>query len=124
MLSAMPTAILVGTVLGFLSGLGVGGGSLLILWLTFILQTEPQIARCINLLFFLPSALAASLFHIRRGKLKGRIVIPAGIAGCAAAILSSLLSGILNIMLMKKLFGILLLFTGLRALFYRPRKAK
>ena len=34
MLESLPVIIIVGTVLGFLSGLGIGGGSLLIIWLT------------------------------------------------------------------------------------------
>ena len=38
MLESLPVTLIIGTLLGFLSGLGVGGGSLLILWLTVILQ--------------------------------------------------------------------------------------
>ena len=55
----MALKLLVGTVLGFLTGLGVGGGSLLILWLNIALGMEQSVARGINLLFFLPSALIA-----------------------------------------------------------------
>ena len=40
--------LLVGTVLGFLTGLGIGGGSLLILWLTIVLGMDQQTARSIN----------------------------------------------------------------------------
>ena len=38
LLESLPVALIVGTVLGFLTGLGVGGGSLLILWLTLVLE--------------------------------------------------------------------------------------
>ena len=44
--------LVVGLVLGFLAGLGIGGGSLLILWLTLFANTGPQTARAINLMFF------------------------------------------------------------------------
>ena len=42
MLGSLPFSVLVGTVLGFLSALGIGGGSLLILWLTLVLGWEPS----------------------------------------------------------------------------------
>ena len=59
LLGSLPVALIVGTVLGFLTGLGVGGGSLLILWLTLVLEMPQTAARGINLLFFLPSAMIA-----------------------------------------------------------------
>ena len=37
MLNSLPICLVVGTVLGFLTGLGIGGGSLLMLWLTLVL---------------------------------------------------------------------------------------
>lgn len=52
MLESFPVALLVSTLLGCLSGLGIGGGSLLILWLTLVLKVDPIVARQINLLFF------------------------------------------------------------------------
>ena len=54
--------IIVGAALGFLSGLGVGGGSLLLLWLTLVMGTDRDTARAMNLLFFLPCALTATAF--------------------------------------------------------------
>ena len=123
--------LLVGTVLGFLSGIGVGGGSLLILWLTLVLGFEHNTARVINLLFFIPSALIASFFRWKQGKLDLPAILPAIVAGCVSAAIFSTLSKQLDITLLKKLFGMLLLVTGVRELLYkpgnspqRPRKAK
>lgn len=124
MLESLPVTLLVGTVLGFLSGLGIGGGSLLILWLTLVLQTDPQTARGINLLFFLPSALAACILRIRSGRLKLKRLLPAIIAGCGAAALFSWISVVLDIHILKKIFGVVLLSAGIREVFYRPRNAR
>lgn len=121
MLESFPVSLLVGTVLGFLSGLGTGGGSLLILWLTAVLGTPQADARGMNLLFFLPSALIACLFRWRQGTLPLRKILPAIIAGCAAAYLFSRLSMKLDLQLLKKLFGVLLLLTGLREITYKPK---
>lgn len=124
MLNELPVMLAVGAILGFLSGLGVGGGSLLMLWLTLVLGLEHGIARNINLLFFLPAAVIASLFRWKQGALHIKKILPAVVAGCISAALFALLSRQLDISLLKKLFGGLLLLTGLRELFYRPRKAR
>lgn len=124
MLESFPVVILVGSVLGFLAGLGVGGGSLLMLWLTVVLNLEHNAARVINLLFFLPSAVIATLFRWKQGTLDVKKVLPAIVSGCIAAAVFSILSTRIDVSLLKKLFGILLLITGLRELFYRPRKAR
>ena len=111
-----------GTLLGFLSGLGIGGGSLLLLWLTLVLEMEPAAARGINLLFFLPAAVIACCFRWKQGVLDWKKVLPAIAAGCIGAFFGSLLSGILNTQLLKKGFGILLLATGIREILWKPKK--
>ena len=122
MLNAFPITVAAGIALGFLAGLGIGGGSLLILWLTMVLGTDPQTARGINLLFFIPSALVACGLRIRKGSLKTKPLLPAIIAGGAAAAVFSWISTILNVEILKKLFGAVLIAAGLRELLYRDRK--
>jgi len=117
---AFPIAI----VLGFLAGLGVGGGSLLMLWLTMVAGMEYADARTINLLFFLPCALTATLFHRKQGRVKLKKILPAILCGCVAAALSATIGVKADTDIIKKFFGGLLVLTGLRELFYRPRKAK
>ena len=120
----MVMAIFIGSVLGFLAGLGIGGGSLLMLWLTAVLGYDHSAARGINLMFFLPSALITSLFRWKQGKLPWKKIFPAMIAGCIGALVFSWLGSGMELEMMKKLFGGLLLFTGLRELTYRPRKLR
>lgn len=117
-------SIIVGVVLGFLSGLGTGGGSLLILWLTLVMHMDYGQARIVNLLFFIPSALIACLFRWKQGKLDLKKVLPAIVSGIACAALGTWFSTGLNTNVLKKLFGVILLAAGIRELFYRPRKFK
>lgn len=124
MLDTLPVALIAGTVLGFLAGLGIGGGSLLILWLTMVLHMDAMAARSINLLFFIPSAAVVCVLRLRQGNLKIRPLLPAALAGCAAAALFSWISTAVDTQILKKLFGLVLLFTGLRELCYRPRNAR
>lgn len=124
MLESVPIAAAVGVILGFLAGLGVGGGSLLMLWLTVVLGSEYTTARTINLLFFIPTALISCFFRRRQGVLDFKRILPAALCGTASAAAFSLLSGQFDLTLLKKGFGLLLIATGLRELFYRSRKAK
>lgn len=117
---AFPIAI----VLGFLAGLGVGGGSLLMLWLTLVVGIEYADARTINLLFFLPCAITATFFHRKQGRVKLRKILPAIVCGCIASALSAVIGTKVDTRIIKKFFGGLLLITGLRELLYRPRNAK
>ena len=114
----------IAAVLGFLAGLGVGGGSLLMLWLTMAVGMEYSAARTINLLFFRPSAFIATLFRRKQGVLQLKKILPAAICGCAAAAAFTFIGNWIDASLLEKLFGALLLLTGLRELFYRPRKPR
>lgn len=122
MLESLPIVLVVSTVLGFLAGIGVGGGSLLMLWLTLIIGAEHGQARFVNLLFFLPSALIACVFRWKQGALEIRKIFPAILSGCVCAAIGSWFSYHLDMELLKKLFGGLLILTGIRELLYTPRK--
>lgn len=122
MLESFPICVLVGTILGFLSGLGVGGGTLLILWLNTVLSCEPTMARNINLLFFLPGALIATLLRGRKREIKPIKLFPAIIAGCIGAALFSHISERIDTDILRKLFGSLLIFTAIRE--FRTKKKK
>ncbi len=118
------TAFLAAAFCGLLAGMGLGGGSLLILYLTAVQGMDPVAARGINLVFFLPAAVIATVFRIRKGSLPIQKVMPAVWAGILFATGFSFISSRLDMGLLQKLFGTLLLATGLRELFYRPRKDK
>lgn len=124
MLNSLPVAMFAGTILGFLAGIGVGGGSLLILWLTFILQMDPGNARMINLMFFLTAAGSVTVVRWKKGIIQIKEILPAIIAGSLMAGIFSFLRNIIDQEILGKLFGGLLIFTGFRELFYRPRKDK
>lgn len=121
MLNTFPVAILIGTVLGFLSGLGIGGGSLLILWLTLVLDAPAETARVVNLLFFLPSAAVSCLFRWKQGCLSLKKLLPAVVAGCLSAATFSHIGQELDMEWTRKLFGLLLLVTGIREVLYHAK---
>ena len=113
--------IIVGAVLGFLSGLGVGGGSLLLLWLTLVMGQDQNTARAMNLLVFLPCALTATAFRWKQSRFPLRTVLPAILGGLAGAALGNTLAPLLNAALLKKAFGLLFIVTAIRELRWKPR---
>ena len=109
----------VGTALGFLTGLGVGGGSLLMVWMTAVLGMDAVTARSINLLFYLPGAAVAIFFRKRQGQIQRKNVLPPALAGCIAAAVCSSFSTAVDNSWVQKIFGIILIAAGLRELFWR-----
>ena len=110
------TAFLAGTATGILSAFGVGGGSLLLIYLTAFAGIPQQAAQGINLLYFLPAAAAALPAHRKNGLLERRVILPAVLAGLAAAGGAAWVSNGLDTGLLRKLFGVFLLYTGVSQL--------
>lgn len=124
MVNAWWVQILVGCMLGFLSGLGVGGGSLLMLWLTQMADVSQADARILNLMFFGPCALIASLFRLKQAKPNWGMTLTAVAGGLAGALLGNFLNSRMELALARKLLGGLFLVCGARELCYRDKKAR
>lgn len=124
MLASFPIAFGIATILGILAGLGVGGGSLLMLWLTLVLNMPHGQAKLYNLLFFLPTALVTSCFRWKQGSLEIQKLLPGMIGGCIAALIFSVVGKYMNTTLVKKAFGVLLLVIGIKELFQMKKKPR
>lgn len=124
MLESLPVVFLVATALGFLAGIGVGGGSLLVLWLTLVLNTSQDYARLLNLMFFLPSAIVATICHRNQNRIDLKKLLPAMIGGCIASAVVTVSSKQINTELLEKCFGVLLILTGIREVFYKKKPAQ
>ncbi len=77
------TAALAGAVTGVLSGFGIGGGTLLLIYMTAFAGVEQHLAQGINLLYFLPTAATALPSHIKNGYIDKKAAVPAILAGLA-----------------------------------------
>ncbi len=99
-----------------LSGLGVGSGGLLVIWLTMIEGIDAERARGLNLMFFVFSAGAALLIHLFLGRVRLPLVIPLALFACAGTLLGTYLGSLLDPLWLKKIFGGMLLLSGLYTL--------
>ena len=58
-----------GILSGIIGAMGIGGGGILIIYLTLFADMEQMAAQGINLLFFIPCAVVALIIHIRKGRI-------------------------------------------------------
>lgn len=100
-----------------LSGLGVGSGGLFVIWLSLMGVSATQ-ARGMNLLFFVFSASAALLFHLKN---KRNIDLGLVLYLAAFALLGTVVGGYMGRLiegdLLRRIFGGLLVLSGCYTLF-------
>ncbi|NCB63030.1 MAG: sulfite exporter TauE/SafE family protein [Clostridia bacterium] len=108
---------LAGAVTGVLSGFGVGGGTLLLIYMTAFAGLPQHLAQGINLLYFLPTAATALPSHIKNRYVEWRVVIPAVIAGLIGTGIAAWVATALDVDLLRRFFGLFLLYIGGTELF-------
>ena len=109
--------LLAGAATGILSGFGVGGGSLLLIYMTSFAGVPQNLAQGINLLYFLPTAGAALPAHFKNGYVEKAALAPAILAGLAGTALAAWAATSIDTQLLRRCFGAFLLVIGLRELF-------
>ncbi len=114
----------VGAVTGVITGFGIGGGTLLILYLTLFGGMSQITAQGINLLYFLPTAGSALPVHIKNRRIVWRAVIFAGGAGIIATVCAAIAVGKLDMTLLRRFFGGFLILVGISELFRKSDKKK
>ena len=99
---------LAGLASGVISGMGIGGGAVLIPALTIFFGMGQREAQNINLLFFIPTAAIALFTHKAKGNIEKKglpRLIFFGLIGAAAG---SLFAGWIDAALLRKGFGLFL----------------
>lgn len=117
MIYSFIVSFIIASLLGFFSGLGVGGGNLMMLWLTEYAKFTSESAKEINLIFFLASAISATVFRFRSMRIPVLKLLAAAACGCISALVLSMVSTHLDFNILRKCFGGLLVFCGVRELY-------
>ena len=110
-------AALAGAATGVLSGFGVGGGSLLLIYMTTFAGVPQTLAQGANLLYFLPTAATALPAHLKNGYVEKGALLPAIAAGLVCSALTAWAATALDVEVLRKCFGGFLILIGLRELF-------
>lgn len=112
-------SLAVGFLTGIAASMGLGGGFILILYLTLLAGVPQLEAQGVNLLFFLPIALFSMFLHTKSGLIEWKKLPFAAGAGIVGAALGTALGALLGDTALRKLFAGLLLLVALRELFHR-----
>lgn len=78
-------AFLVAAATGVLTGAGIGGGTLLLLYLTAVQGVAQGAAQGMNLAYYVATAAPALVGHIRKKRIPIKTVLPALFAALLAA---------------------------------------
>lgn len=111
----------IGFLSGIISGMGIGGGTILIPSLVIFNNLPQQQAQGVNLVVFLPVAVIALFTHYKKGNIEfsfAKLIIVGGVFG---AIIGSLLAVKIEPMKLKRYFGIFLLIVGTYELFSKKK---
>ncbi len=111
------TEILIGVVAGIVSGTGMGGGTILIFLLSFMLGVEQHIAQATNLIFFIPTAIVAISVNLKNKNIDTKLAILISVFGILGAIIGANISVHIDVSILKKCFGIFLAIVTLNEIY-------
>lgn len=100
--------ILIGLVSGIVSGTGMGGGTILIFLLSFLIGIEQHIAQATNLIFFIPTSIVAIIVNLKNKNIDMKLALFISIFGILGAIIGANISIHIDVEILKKCFGVFL----------------
>lgn len=113
---------LIGLISGIVSGMGIGGGTILIPSLVLFTSLTQQQAQGINLIVFIPTAAVALYIHFKNKNLVLSITIQILLAGFIGSIIGSKLAVNMSSSVLRKVFGVFLFFMGIYEFFSKKHK--
>lgn len=118
--------IIFGLIAGIVTGLGMGGGTVLILLLSVFMGLEQHIAQATNLVFFIPTALAAILTNLKQKNIDLKLAINISFFGIIGAIIGAIISNNINSENLRKYFAIFILIIAFHEIYelYKEYKRK
>ena len=110
---------LAGLLSGICASMGLGGGFVLLVYLTLFTQLSQLDAQLTNLVFFLPIAVLSVILHLKNQLIEKKVLLKAIVVGIIGVLIGGFLSGVIEVELLSKLFGGFILLIGLKELFHR-----
>ncbi|MFA5528657.1 MAG: sulfite exporter TauE/SafE family protein [Peptostreptococcales bacterium] len=109
--------VITGIAAGFLNGfLGSGGGTVIIPSLKYILKTEEHKAHATAILIILPLSILSFFIYFKNGYIDIILAFKVATGSIFGSILGAKILKKLSTQLLKKIFGIVLIFAAVRML--------
>lgn len=109
---------------GIFASLGVGGGMILIIYLTVFGGFDQLSAQGINLIYFIPIALLAVIIHSKNGLIRWKIILPSILTGAVFAAAGTFAARYIGSPWLKKIFAVFILLIGVKELFSKSGEDK
>ena len=116
--------IFIGVVSGIVGGLGMGGGTVLILFLSLFFNVEQHVAQATNIIFFVPTAISAIAINLKNKNIDLKTAIPICIWGILGAFIGAFISMQMNVVLLRKCFGFFLILIGIYQMYEYIKEKK
>ena len=100
--------IFIGAISGIFSGIGMGGGTILILLLNIFEGLEQHIAQATNLIYFVPTAISAIMVNYKEKNIDTKLAKTISIYGIIGAVIGAIISVNTDVQKLRKFFGIFL----------------
>lgn len=120
----MIITLLAGFFSGVISGMGIGGGAILIPVLTMLLEISQQQAQCANLVYFIPTAIVALAVHIKNKSVDFKTAVPIACFGLIGAIAGAWIAVYTPADILRKIFAVFLFVVGINQFFGKKEKSK
>ncbi len=101
--------IVIGLVAGIVSGMGMGGGTVLIFLLTTVIGLQQHIAQATNLIFFIPTSISAILVGLKNKNINIKLALTISICGIIGAIIGAKIAINTDVNKLRKYFGYFLI---------------
>lgn len=118
--------IIFGLIAGMVTGLGMGGGTVLILLLSIFMKLDQHIAQATNLVFFIPTSLAAIITNVKHKNVDLKLAINISFFGVIGAIIGAIISDNISSEHLRKYFAIFIFIIALHEVYklYKEYKRK
>ena len=109
--------VLIGILSGIISGTGMGGGTILIFLLMYVLGIEQHIAQATNLVFFIPTSIIAIIMNLKNKNTALKTAILVSVFGVFGAIIGANIAIKIDVDMLRKSFGIFLLIIAIHEIY-------
>jgi len=109
--------IFIGVISGIFSGIGMGGGTILILLLNIFEGLEQHIAQATNLIYFVPTAISAIIVNYREKNIDEKLAKTISIYGIIGAVIGAIISVNTDVQKLRKFFGIFLVIIAIHEIY-------
>ena len=109
--------IFIGAISGVFSGIGMGGGTILIFLLNIFVGLEQHIAQATNLIYFVPTAISAIIVNYRDKNIDTKLAGIISICGIIGAVIGAIISVNLDVEKLRRFFGIFLVIIAIHEIY-------